>query len=112
MPDRRSTRNTARGQFRFSGWKLDRRTRRLTDSTGAPVALTKGEYALSSPSSMRHSGRSAGGTTRVHEDVFDRSIDVRILRRRLERGPSARAPRVIQTERGIGYVFADPVERV
>ena len=59
-----------------------------------------------------HTGRSAGGTTRVHEDVFDRSIDVRILRRRLERGPSARAPRVIQTERGIGYVFADPVERV
>ena len=50
--------------------------------------------------------------TRVHEDVFDRSIDVQILRlrRRLERDPSA--PRVIQTERGVGYVFAAPVERV
>ena len=45
---------------------------------------------------------------RVHEDVFDRSIER--LRRKLERDPSA--PRVIQTQRGIGYVFAVPVERV
>jgi hypothetical protein len=47
----------------------------------------------------------------VHEDVFDRSIDVQILRlrRKLERDPSA--PRVIQTERGVGYVFAVAVER-
>jgi DNA-binding response OmpR family regulator len=51
--------------------------------------------------------------TRVHDDdVFDRSIDVQILRlrRKLERDPSA--PRVIQTERGVGYVFAVAVERV
>jgi len=40
--------------------------------------------------------------TRVREDVFDRTIDVQILRlrRKLERDP--RAPRVIQTERGVG----------
>ena len=31
---------------RFGGWQLDRRVRRLTDPDGAPVALTKGEYAL------------------------------------------------------------------
>jgi two-component system, OmpR family, response regulator len=49
--------------------------------------------------------------TRVHEDIFDRSIDVQIARprRKLEAEPSA--PRVIQTERGIGYVFALQVER-
>ena len=48
--------------------------------------------------------------TRVHEDVFDRSIDVQILRlrRRLESDPSA--PSIIRTERGVGYVFALPVE--
>ena len=47
----------------------------------------------------------------MYEDVFDRSIDVQILRlrRKLERDPSV--PQVIQTERGIGYVFAVPVER-
>jgi CheY-like chemotaxis protein len=39
-------RDPERGRFRFSGWQLDRKTRRLTDPAGAPVTLTKGEYAL------------------------------------------------------------------
>jgi two-component system, OmpR family, response regulator len=105
-----------RGRFRFSGWQLDRKIRQLTDPAGAPVALTKGEYAMllafleapQRPLSREHLLQA----TRVHEDVFDRSIDVQILRlrRKLERDPSA--PRVIQTERGVGYVFAVPVERV
>jgi DNA-binding response OmpR family regulator len=49
--------------------------------------------------------------TRVHEDVFDRSVDVQVLRlrRKLEIDPNA--PRAIRTERGIGYVFAPQVER-
>ena len=49
-------------------------------------------------------------TTRIHEDVFDRSIDVQVLRlrRKLEADPNA--PRVILTERGVGYVLALPVE--
>jgi len=109
-------RDPERGSDRFSGWRLDRRTRRLTDPDGAVVALTKGEYALlvafldapQRPLSREHLLQA----TRVHEDVFDRSIDVQILRlrRKLERDPSA--PRVIRTERGVGYVFAAPVERV
>jgi two-component system, OmpR family, response regulator len=108
-------RDPERGRYRFSGWQLDRKSRQLTDPTGAPVALTKGEYALllafldapQRPLSREHLLQA----TRVHEDVFDRSIDVQILRlrRRLERDPSA--PRVIKTERGVGYVFAVPVER-
>ncbi len=51
-------------------------------------------------------------STRIHEDIFDRSIDVQVLRlrRKLETDPSA--PRIIQTERGIGYVFSLPVERL
>jgi DNA-binding response OmpR family regulator len=107
-------RDPERGRCKFGGWQLDRRTRRLTDSDGAPVALTKGEYALliafldapQRPLSREHLLQA----TRVHEDVFDRSIDVQILRlrRKLETDPSA--PRIIQTERGVGYVFALPVE--
>jgi two-component system OmpR family response regulator len=109
-------RNPERSRFRFCGWQLDCKSRRLSDPAGAPVALTKGEYALllafldapQRPLSREHLLQA----TRVHEDVFDRSIDVQILRlrRKLERDPSA--PRVIQTERGVGYVFAVAVERV
>jgi two-component system OmpR family response regulator len=49
-------------------------------------------------------------TTRLHEDIFDRNIDVQVLRlrRKLEVDPNA--PRVIQTERGVGYVFTSSVE--
>jgi hypothetical protein len=48
--------------------------------------------------------------TRIHDDIFDRSIDVQIyrLRRKLEIDPSA--PRIIPTERGFGYLFSRPVE--
>jgi two-component system, OmpR family, response regulator len=110
------SRDANRSRCRFGGWELDRRSRRLTDPHGAPVALTKGEYALliafldapQRPLSREHLLQA----TRVHEDVFDRSIDVQILRlrRKLETDPSA--PRVIQTERGVGYVFTVPVERL
>src|SRR5579863_3966044 len=109
-----SQRDPERGSYIFGGWQLDRRTRRLTDPNGAPVALTKGEFALlvaflsapQRPLSREHLLQA----TRVHEDVFDRSIDVQVLRlrRKLETDPTA--PRVILTERGVGYVFALPVE--
>jgi DNA-binding response OmpR family regulator len=108
-------RDQERGGYKFSGWQLSLRARRLTDPKGAQVALTKGEYALlvafldapQRPLSREHLLQA----TRIHEDVFDRSIDVQILRlrRKLEHDPSA--PQMIQTERGVGYVFAGPVER-
>jgi DNA-binding response OmpR family regulator len=107
-------REPARGRLRFGGWQLDRLARRLTDPDGNPVPLTKGEYALLTafldapqrPLSREYLLQA----TRVHEDIFDRSIDVQILRlrRKLEIDPNA--PRIIQTERGIGYVFAMAVE--
>jgi two-component system, OmpR family, response regulator len=107
-------RDPERGRCRFGGWQLDRRNRRLIDPNGIPVALTKGEYALliafldapQRPLSREHLLQA----TRIHEDVFDRSIDVQVLRlrRKLEIDPNA--PRVILTERGVGYVFALPVE--
>jgi len=99
---------------RFGGWLLDTRIRGLTDPNNRPVTLTKGEYALPiafldaphRPLSREHLLQA----TRVHDDVFDRSIDVQIvrLRRKLETNPSA--PRIICTERGVGYMFALPVE--
>ena len=109
-------RDPERGRCKFGGWQLDRRTRRLTDPSGTEVALTKGEYALLTafldapqrPLSREHLLQA----TRVHEDVFDRSIDVQILRLRRKLEPDPSAPRIICTERGVGYVFALPVERL
>jgi two-component system, OmpR family, response regulator len=107
-------RQAVQGRCRFAGWELDKRTRRLTDPSNALVTLTKGEYALlvafldapQRPLSREHLLQA----TRLHEDIYDRSIDVQILRlrRKLETDPSA--PRIIRTERGIGYVFVPPVE--
>ncbi len=110
-----SVREPERGGYGFSGWRLNLRTRRLTDPNGADVALTKGEYALlvaflnapQRPLSREHLLQA----TRVHEDVFDRSIDVQILRLRRKLEPDPSAPQIIQTERGVGYVFARQVER-
>src|SRR6266851_5433103 len=49
--------------------------------------------------------------TRLHEDIFDRSIDVQVLRLRRKLEADPKAPCVIKTERGVGYVFATPVEQ-
>ena len=102
------------GRCRFGGWEFDRRARRLTDPSGTLVTLTKREYATliaflntpQRPLTRKYLLRA----TRVHEDVFDRSIDVSVLRlrRKLETDPSA--PRIIRTERGVGYVFTLRVE--
>ena len=102
----------AQGVLRFGQWTLDRRARRLMEAD-TQIALTKGEYSLLlafleaplRPLSREHLLQA----TRMHEDVFDRSIDVQILRlrRKLETDPSI--PSIIRTERGIGYVFTLPV---
>jgi two-component system OmpR family response regulator len=106
--------DSERGRWKFGGWQLDRRTRRLTDPNGTGVVLTKGEYALLTafldspqrPLSREHLLQA----TRVHEDIFDRSIDVQILRLRRKLETDVTAPSIIRTERGIGYVFAVPVQ--
>jgi two-component system OmpR family response regulator len=105
-----------RGRYRFGGWILDRRHHSLTDPAGSPVGLSKGEYALlvafldapQRPLSRVHLLQA----TRLHEDIFDRSIDVQVLRlrRKLEQDPSA--PRLIRTERGVGYTFTAPVDQL
>jgi DNA-binding response OmpR family regulator len=49
--------------------------------------------------------------TRVHDnEVFDRSVDVQILRLRGKHEANPSAPELIKTERGAGYVFIAPVQ--
>jgi two-component system OmpR family response regulator len=101
--------------YQFSGWKLRAKTRELFNPSGAIVSLTKGEHALlvaflDAP--QRTLAREhLLQATRIHEDIFDRSIDVQILRLRRKLESEASAPSMIVTERGLGYVFTQPVER-
>ena len=107
-------RDKASARLRFGRWTLDRRTRQFAVAGGGPIALTKSEYALllafldapQRPLSREHLLQA----THVHEDIFDRSIDVQVLRlrRKLEAEPGT--PEVIRTERGVGYAFTLPVE--
>jgi two-component system, OmpR family, response regulator len=104
----------AKQGYRFGGWQLDRRNRVLANPNGKQVPLTKREYALLL--ALVEAGQQPLtraqllDATRIHDDVFDRSVDVQIsrLRRKLEINP--RAPRIIRTERGFGYFFTLPVE--
>jgi DNA-binding response OmpR family regulator len=116
-PTSRAETNARRARYRFAGWELDLRTRRLTSSSGELVPLTKGELALLTAllqSPQRVLTREHLLTaSRVHDnEVFDRSIDVQVLRlrRKLEVDPSA--PALIKTERGAGYILSVPVEVV
>jgi len=103
-----------RGGYRFGGWALERRRRRLVDPNGRLVSLTKGEYALllafldmpRRPLSREQLLQA----TRLHEDIFDRSIDVQVSRLRRKFKIDANAPQMIETERGVGYTFVLPVE--
>ncbi len=104
------------GRMRFAGWTLDTGRRQLLSPEGTLVTLSTGEYDLLlalverpqrtlSREQLLDLARGRGPAP------FDRSIDVQVsrLRRKIETDP--RAPAIIATVRGGGYMFAAPVER-
>ncbi|HYN12017.1 MAG TPA: response regulator [Burkholderiales bacterium] len=103
--------------YRFDGWELNLNTRRLAASDGRQVALSNGEFSLLVVllgASQRILTRDQLlDLSRLHNDeVYNRSIDVQVmrLRRKIEKDPAQ--PRYIRTERGAGYIFGVPVETV
>jgi two-component system OmpR family response regulator len=102
---------------RFGGWLLDRTARVLTDPSGNPVSLTNAEYLLlealvDSPRRVLSREHLLERTHSYDADVFDRTVDVLILRLRRKIEPNPQAPKLIRTERGAGYVFDVDVEKV
>jgi DNA-binding response OmpR family regulator len=103
--------------YRFAGWELNVRVRRLTSPQGEAVPLTNNEFNLlvaflAAPHRVL-SREQLLDLSRLHNDeVYDRSIDVQVgrLRRKLE--PKGTRSPLIRTERGAGYVFAADVEVV
>jgi two-component system OmpR family response regulator len=103
--------------YRFEGWELSLRLRRLVSPAGTAVPLRNGEFNLllafaSAPRKVL-SREELLDLSRLHNaEVYDRSVDVQVgrLRRKIERDP--KAPTLIVTERSAGYVFKAEVEVV
>ena len=104
------------GGYRVLGWELRCRSRSVTDPDGKPLRLTNGEYNLltaflEAPRRIL-SREQLLQATRAHKDVYDRSIDVQVLRlRRKLQAPETPSPSIV-TKRGVGYCFETAVERV
>ena len=96
--------------YSFGQWMLNVSLRKLVFAESREVKLTAGEFNLlvaflQSPKRVL-SREQLLSASRVHnEEIFDRSIDVLILRlrRKLEANPSK--PDLIKTERSVGYYF-------
>jgi len=103
--------------YRFAGWELSVRSRRLVSPQGQAVPLTNTQFNLlvvflAAPGRVL-SREQLLDFSRLHNDeVYDRSIDVQVgrLRKKIESDPAA-GP-LIRTERGAGYLFTAAVEAI
>ncbi len=103
--------------YRFGGWELNIGLRRLKSADGQPVELTKGEFSLltaflSAPQRVLTRDQLLELSRLHNAEVYDRSIDVQILRLRRKIEPDPSNPHFIKTERGAGYVFLAAVEAI
>ena len=101
--------------YRFAEFELNLRTRRLKRGDGAHISLSNGEFnllaaLLGSPQRILTRDQLLEASRVYDNEVYDRSIDVQVLRlrRKIEVDPSQ--PQFIVTERGVGYVFSSQVE--
>ncbi len=107
-------REAALHTYRFAGWELRTGTRRLISPQGEAIPLTSGEFSLlvafvKSPRRILNRDQLLEAT-RLYDDVYDRSIDVQILRLRRKMEPNPSEPVLIRTERGVGYYLDSDVE--
>jgi DNA-binding response OmpR family regulator len=108
-------RSDKRRAYRFAGWELNLGSRRLTSPEGRRIEVSNGELNLLQAfcaSAQRVLTREQLlDLSRLNgAEVYDRSIDVQILRLRRKIEPNPAQPQYIKTERGIGYVFNVTVE--
>jgi two-component system OmpR family response regulator len=115
VPSDLPARDPKRRAYRFAGWELNLRTRKLSAPDGRKLDLSNNEFSLlaafcGSPQRVL-SRDQLMSLSRLHDaEVYDRTVDVQIvrLRRKIETDPAR--PQLIVTERGAGYIFVPPVE--
>ncbi len=105
------------GRFRFAEWTYDAARRELAREDGLVVPLSAAEGALL-VAFLRHPGvvldrEQLLDLARGRElRPFDRSVDNLVSRLRRKLGDDPRRSRFVRTERGGGYAFVAPVERL
>lgn len=102
--------------YRFADWRLDAASRDLRDPDGNPVELSGGEFDLlmafvTHPQRVLNREQLLDWTRGRDATPYDRTIDVQLSRLRRKLGEDHRAPRMIRTVRGGGYIFAAVVGR-
>jgi two-component system OmpR family response regulator len=102
--------------LRFGDWQLDLTDRELRRRDGSICALTQAEFRLleafvRQPRRIWTRDQLLEQTRSLDTEVFDRTIDVLILRLRRKIEPNPKHPSYICTERGMGYLFSTDVTR-
>jgi two-component system, OmpR family, response regulator len=103
--------------YRFAGFELNVRLRRLAAPGGENIPLTNSEFNLlaaflAAPQRVLTRDQILGFSRLHNDEVYDRSVDVQVgrLRRKIQHRKDS--PELIRTERGAGYVFTAPVDIV
>jgi len=102
--------------YRFSGWTLDLSARELVSPQGAKIATTGAEFDLlhalcEHPNRVLTRDQLINLTHGPMAGPFERSIDTLVSRLRQKIEPEAKGPKLIQTVRSEGYMFATQVTR-
>jgi two-component system, OmpR family, response regulator len=104
-------------EYHFAGWTLNLPLHALTSPAGRRVPISNGEFSLlvallGHPQHVLTRDQLLEFSRLRTTEVYDRAIDVQILRlrRKIESNPAR--PELIKTERGLGYRFCAAVMTV
>lgn len=108
--------------FRFAGWRYDAKRGELISPAAVQVVLSRRETALLQtclanphiPLTREEIAAALDitGQAETASDTPGRSIDVLVGRLRSKIEVNPKEPRILRTERGVGYVFATDVEAI
>ncbi|AZF31268.1 Transcriptional regulatory protein ompR [Pseudomonas sp. R4-35-07] len=106
----RDDRTEQRANIRFDNWRLNSVLRQLVADNGLVVPLSNAEFRLlwvfiERPRRVLSREQLLDAARGRSIEAFDRSIDLLVSRLRQKLGDDPKAPRLIKTVRGEGYLF-------